>query len=119
MRIGNWEQLRNAVAESQTFDMKDFLHPCGTPACLLGHVAAIMIKDDITRSSDETLQLRQKLLHSGDLIIADWLGIGLNQLPSFYCGDWSKGVMNTTQQDALEWIDECITKGYVTRLHLL
>ena len=120
MNIENWKLLRDAVAHSIEFDMTDFFHTCGTPACLVGHAAALMIPEDsIVGIAGEKLALdhRLRLVHVGDHYLTNWLGIQSTKLSGFMMGLWSqKDLKDITQQDALEWLDECIAKGRMTRI---
>jgi hypothetical protein len=117
MKKENWQQLYDDVADNQDFNMIDFLHPCGTAACLLGHVATLMIPSTESQDEEELLKKREKLIRTGDQEMADWLGITLNQLPEFYVGSWAgKGISCITKEDALYWLNECLEKGEVTRI---
>lgn len=41
MNIENLKLLRDAIAESETYDQSRWAHPCGTPACVAGHAAVL------------------------------------------------------------------------------
>ena len=117
MNRENWQRLYDAVADNQDFSMIDFLHPCGTAACLLGHVAVLIVPDEKYQNDKDLLENRQRLIRTGDQEMADWLGITLNQLPEFYVGSWAgKDISCITKEDALYWLNECLEKGEVTRI---
>lgn len=104
MNKENINKAIDLIAASSTFNMGAHFHPCGTPACLSGHIQAhIGVLRGHTITPDVENTVRVPLSH-GDLRAMRWLDVTRTQAEDlFYPTGFRGGAIwkNITKEQAL------------------
>ena len=107
MNKDNIRTLISVLKKSQTFDMRDYNHDCGSPACISGHVVSIL-----------SLQLHGNKIYGlvpYYTLVQDFLGVSEEQAyliinPTFKYADYSVSYHPH---------DDVPYEGYITKDHAI
>ena len=121
INIENFKKVRTAVAENEMFSMHDFLHPCGTAACIVGSAAVLIGAVEKNTYLDDEGENPLVCYLVDEKKVAEWLGLsdeddGLERSERdflFYCHWTETDRENITQAEALTYLDKVIETGDV------
>ena len=105
LNVERLKRLREAVAESETFEQSIFYHPCGTPACIAGHCIWL---------AEESPDRREfvRLCSDTRMRAKNWLGLTYIQADTMFDG-YPLGNRRVTKAEALDMLDRAIATGVV------
>ena len=117
MNIEALKKARDCLAESKTYDQSNWTHPCGSPACVAGHIVAAN-GHEITKIPWGRVDVRCYVIMGGDarpidVAAAVIAGLEIGQAGQMFSGNpyvTSCAEVQTpvTKEEALSMLDHAI-----------
>ena len=109
MNVERLRKLRDVIAESKTYDQKEYFHDCGTPACLAGHATVLALGYEGSSTDHEEMQ---SFSEDSEEIAGDWLDLSYTECGvMFNCHPLPRH--DATKEDALAMLNRAIETGKV------
>lgn len=98
-------QPHTKIEDPVGFNMRDWTHSCGTPACIWGWAEFVRTEG---RADLKTVRIRDT---------ADWLGVG-EHWDDLFCPSVSRGIESITPHQAAEALRKLAATGCIDWTHV-